>query len=139
MITIKQVDVECIDVFWDDVRDWIQKAADQSNGRHTIISTYRLLKENKMTLFVVLKNQILKAAYVVQRVVYPNLNTLCILFCGGSEILKNMKQLETFFCQYAKENNCARLEIIGRKGWIKAIKKDKLKLQHTGYFYEMVT
>ncbi len=92
-----------------------------------------------MTLFVVFKKEILKAAIVVQRVVYPNLNTLCMLFCGGSELLKNMKQIQTFFCDHAKENNCARLEIIGRKGWIKAIKKDKLKLQHTGYFYEMVT
>ena len=139
MITIKQVDVECIDVFWNDVKNWIQNATDQSNGRHTIVSTYRLLKEEKMTMFLICKKEIIKAAYVVTKVIYPNKNMLCILFCGGSEIIKNLNKIEDFFIQYARDNNCMGLEIIGRKGWVKAFKNSKTKTKHTGYFYEMAT
>ena len=139
MIEIKKVDVECIDVFWDDVKNWIQNATDQSNGRHTIVSTYRLLKEEQMTMFLILKKKIIKGAYVVTKVIYPNINVLCILFWGGSEIINNLTKIEDFFIQYAKNINCSGLEIIGRKGWVKAFKNAKTKTKHTGFFYEMAT
>ena len=79
------------------------------------------------------------AVYVVQKVYYPAKTVLCILFCGGSKVIKNIKQIENFFIPYAKKQECSGLEIIGRKGWGRAIKKNGLKFKQTGYFYEVVT
>ena len=136
---IKQVSIECIDVFWNEVKNWIQKVVIQSNGRHTLDTTYKLLKEGTMTMFLVLKANKICAVYVVQKVYYPAKVVLGILFCGGSKIIKNVKPIEKFFINYAKDNLCSGLEIIGRKGWDKIIKNNKLLFKTTGYFYEVVT
>ena len=71
------------------------------------------------------------------KVSYPAKTVLGILFCGGSMVLKNIKEIEKYFMKYAKELNCSDLEIIGRKGWGRAIRKNSLKFKQTGYFYEV--
>ncbi len=139
MIEIKQVDIECVDVFWDKVKNWVYKVVVQSNGRHTLDSTYKLLKQGTMTMFLITNKKKLCAVYVVQKVYYPAKIVLGILFCGGSKVIKEVKKIEKFFLNYAKEQKCDGLEIIGRKGWDKVIKKNNLEFKRTGFFYEVVT
>ena len=139
MIEIKQVDIECVDVFWDKVKNWVYKVVVQSNGRHTLDSTYKLLKQGTMTMFLIMDKKKLCAVYVVQKVYYPAKIVLGILFCGGSKVIKEVKKIEKFFLNYAKEQKCDGLEIIGRKGWDKVIKKNNLEFKRTGFFYEVVT
>ena len=139
MIEIKQVDIECVDVFWDKVKNWVYKVVVQSNGRHTLDSTYKLLKQGTMTMFLITDKKKLCAVYVVQKVYYPAKIVLGILFCGGSKVIKEIKKIEKFFLNYAKEQKCDGLEIIGRKGWDKVIKKNNLEFKRTGFFYEVVT
>ena len=139
MIEIKQVDIECVDVFWDKVKNWVYKVVVQSNGRHTLDSTYKLLKQGTMTMFLITYKKKLCAVYVVQKVYYPAKIVLGILFCGGSKVIKEVKKIEKFFLNYAKEQKCDGLEIIGRKGWDKVIKKNNLEFKRTGFFYEVVT
>ena len=139
MIEIKQVDIECVDVFWDKVKNWVYKVVVQSNGRHTLDSTYKLLKQGTMTMFLIIDKKKLCAVYVVQKVYYPAKIVLGILFCGGSKVIKEVKKIEKFFLNYAKEQKCDGLEIIGRKGWDKVIKKNNLEFKRTGFFYEVVT
>jgi|TARA_Y100001951_G_C11205039_1_gene219437 hypothetical protein len=139
MIEIKQVDIECVDVFWDKVKNWVYKVVVQSNGRHTLDSTYKLLKQGTMTMFLITDKKKLCAVYVVQKVYYPAKIVLGILFCGGSKVIKEVKKIEKFFLNYAKEQKCDGLEIIGRKGWDKVIKKNNLEFKRTGFFYEVVT
>ena len=139
MIEIKQVDIECVDVFWDKVKNWVYKVVVKSNGRHTLDSTYKLLKQGTMTMFLITDKKKLCAVYVVQKVYYPAKIVLGILFCGGSKVIKEVKKIEKFFLNYAKEQKCDGLEIIGRKGWDKVIKKNNLEFKRTGFFYEVVT
>jgi hypothetical protein len=140
MMEIKQIDRDCVDVFWDKkVKNWIQSVLKQSKGRHTLESTLRLLREGKMTMFLITVNKVITAVYIVQKVFYPAATVLGILFCGGTKVLKHLKKIESFFINYAKQNECDGLEIIGRKGWAKAIKQNSLNFKHTGYFYEMAT
>jgi hypothetical protein len=54
---IKQVDIECVDVFWDKVKYWIERATIQSNGRHNLDTTYSLLKSGTMKMFLVVVNK----------------------------------------------------------------------------------
>jgi len=108
-----------------------------NNLRAGIQSTYELLKSGSMTMFLIYTQKVLSAVYVVQKVYYPAKTVLGILFCGGSMILKNIKKIEEYFMKYARELNCSNLEIIGRKGWGRAIRKNSLKFKQTGYFYEV--
>ena len=41
---------------------------------------------------------------MLQKVYYPAKVVLGILFCGGSKIIKNVKPIEKFFINYAKDN-----------------------------------
>jgi hypothetical protein len=136
---IKKVDVECIDVFWDKVKNWVELAVIQSNGRHTMQTTYELLKKGNMEMFLIVVNKAICAVYVVQKLFYPAKQILVILFCGGSKVIENIGKIENFFIDYAKKKECQGLEIIGRKGWGRAIKKNSLKFKETGCFYEVAT
>ena len=50
---VKQVSVECVDVFWDKVKSWIERVVKQTNGRHTLETTYNLSKQGTMTMFLI--------------------------------------------------------------------------------------
>tara|TARA_Y100000114_G_scaffold120399_1_gene115350 strand:+ start:873 stop:1292 length:420 start_codon:yes stop_codon:yes gene_type:complete len=139
MVQIKQVNKESIDVYWDKVKNWILKVVKQSNGRHTLNTTYELLKKGTMTMFLIEEQNKLCAVYVVQKVYYPAKIVLGILFCGGSKVIENVKKIENFFINFAKKNNCEDLEIVGRKGWDKVITDNNLQFRKTGFFYEMAT
>ena len=53
MMQIRQVDKESVDVYWDKVKNWIHKVVKQSHGRHSLFTTYELLKKGTMTMFLV--------------------------------------------------------------------------------------
>ena len=103
MMQIRQVDKESVDVYWDKVKNWIHKVVKQSHGRHSLFTTYELLKKGTMTMFLVEEKNKLCAVYVVQTIYYPAKIVLGILFCGGSKIIKNVKQIENFFIKFAKK------------------------------------
>ena len=94
---IKKIDVECVDVFWDKVEHWIESATKQSKGRHTLVSTRKLLLSGNMEMFLVLVNKAICAVYVVQKTFYPAKSVLSILFCGGSKVIKNIKKMGFIF------------------------------------------
>ena len=61
-----------------------------------------------------------------------------IIFCGGKEVIRHIKKIETFFKKQAIANGCKGLEIIGRKGWDRIIKNTpNLEFKAKGIFYEM--
>ena len=90
MMEIKKVDVECIDVFWDKVKNWVKACTIQSQGRHTLSSTYKLLKKGSMEMFLIVVNKAIAAVYVVQKTFYPAKVVLSILFCGGSKVMDKL-------------------------------------------------
>ena len=90
-------------------------------------------------MFLIVVKRTIWAVYVVQKVFYTAKTVLCILFCGGSKVIRNIKKIENFFIYYAKKQECSSLEIIGRKGWGRAIKKNDLEFKKTGSFYEVTT
>ena len=53
MMQIRQVDKESVDVYWDKVKNWIHKVVKQSHGRHSLFTTYELLKKGTITMFLV--------------------------------------------------------------------------------------
>ena len=136
---VKQISQECIDIFWTtEVKGWIQKVVEQTGGRHTLQTTYRLLKEGVMTMFLIFHNSKVSAVVVTQVMIYPAKKTLAFLFIGGNKVVNYLKKIENFFIQYAKSINIDLIECYGRKGWIKVLKQQKQKMKLTGYAYEII-
>ena len=102
MMEIKQVDIECIDVFWDRVKGWIEKVVRQTNGRHTVESTYNLLKQGTMTMFLITHKKKITAVVVTQKVYYPAKVVLGFLFIGGKKVCRYLKEIEDYFIKYAQ-------------------------------------
>ncbi len=134
---VKQVSVECVDVFWDKVKSWIERVVKQTNGRHTLETTYNLLKQGTMTMFLITHKKKITAVVVTQKVYYPARNALGFLFIGGSQVCKHLKKIEEFFIEYARSLNLDIIECLGRKGWMKVLKEQKQTMKLTGYAYEI--
>ena len=135
---IKQISQECIDIFWTpQVKGWIQKVVEQTGGRHTLQTTYRLLKEGVMTMFLIIHGKKISGVVVTQVMQYPAKKTLAFLFIGGEKIVKHLKKVENFFIEYARKKQLDTIECFGRKGWIKVLKQQKQKMKLTGYAYEI--
>ena len=137
MMEIKQVDIDCIDVFWDGVKGWIEKVVRQTNGRHTVETTYRRLKQGIMTMFLVMHNKKVTAVIVTQVVIYPAKNVLGFLFIGGKKVCNYLKEIEDYFIKYTRSLGLDMIDCCGRKGWIKVLKEQKQTMKLTGYAYEI--
>ena len=103
MIKIKKVQVEDVDSCWEGVRGWISKACDLSNGKHTMETTYCLIKDGTMDLFLVYVHGELKSAYVGQQMYYPAKVIYLLLFIGGGEVIKNLKEIPEYFMLNLKD------------------------------------
>lgn len=137
MIKIEKVDVA---EHWTKASVMLKDAIDLSNGRHTIETTYNNLKKGVMRLYVVYDKAKIKSYFVTQITVYPAKSVYGIIFCGGKEVIRHIKKIETFFKNEAVLNGCRGLEIIGRNGWERIIDNiPSLEFQAKGVFYEMDT
>lgn len=62
-----------------------------------------------------------QAALVSRIETYPSGLKACLLWlCGGSD-LGAMKQTEQVIAGWARRQGCGRIEIVGRRGWLKAL------------------
>ena len=137
MIKIEKVDVA---EHWTKASVMLKDAIDLSNGRHTIETTYNNLKKGVMRLYAVYVKAKIKSYFVTQITVYPAKSVYGIIFCGGKEVIRHIKKIETFFKNEAVLNGCGGLEIIGRNGWERIIDNiPSLEFQAKGVFYEMDT
>tara|TARA_R100000664_G_C2756508_1_gene144416 strand:- start:1043 stop:1459 length:417 start_codon:yes stop_codon:yes gene_type:complete len=136
---IKQVSVECVDVFWDKVKGWLKGLLEDTDGRHTLETTYNLLKQGTMTMFLITHDKKITAVVVTQKVYYPAKEVLCFLFVGGTKVCRYLKQIEDFMKEYARSLGLDTVECFGRKGWMKVMKKQKMTMKLSGYTYEFFT
>lgn len=135
MINIMTLNVED---YWDSAEVMLKDAIEMSNGRHTLQSTYEKLKSGVMNLYGVFWGDMLLSYFVTTKVIYPAKTVLCILFCGGENVIPHIKKIEDFFKREAITGGCRGVEIIGRKGWAKVLRNNpELDFVEKGVFYEM--
>ncbi len=113
------VDPARIDKIWPHVSMLILAAMVRCNSR-SYRSIENALHSGGALLWIVWDGERVKAAAVTE-VVNSNGELICmIVACGGKDRkswLRYIADLE----QYAKDMKCARMQIIGRKGWIRLL------------------
>ena len=123
---MKVVPVEPIgvDLFWDKIEPLIKKAVAYSGGRHTVDTTKYLCKTGVMQLWIVFKTvKDIEAIIVTQKAIYPAKTYLTVVLCGGKNMAKWAGEGINTITDYAKNNNCHGVEVIGRPGWRKIFNK----------------
>jgi hypothetical protein len=68
---------------------------------------------------------------VTEIIEHPNFNELLMRMVIGKQFNKFLLETETQFQEFAKENNCKRLVLYGRKGWLRVLNKINWKEGYT--------
>jgi len=115
---ITQVPVEDLEFIWSQVKPQIEKALDGSYSSYDILE---YIKQNRMQLWISWNDGI-EASFVTEVCDYPQLRVLRWVLAGGSNMESWLDLVTSKVEDWAKKNNCQRLEIVGRKGWTKVLR-----------------
>jgi hypothetical protein len=115
---ITQVPVEDLEFIWSQVKPQIEKALDGSYSSYDILE---YIKQNRMQLWISWNDGI-EASFVTEVCDYPQLRVLRWVLAGGSNMESWLDLVTSKVEDWAKRNNCQRLEIVGRKGWTKVLR-----------------
>src|SRR6056300_1850383 len=114
---ITQVPVEDLEFIWLQVKPQIEKALDGSYSSYDILE---YIKQNRMQLWISWNDGI-EASFVTEVCDYPQLRVMRWVLAGGSNMESWLDLVTSKVEDWAKKNNCQRLEIVGRKGWTKVL------------------
>jgi len=115
---ITQVPVEDLEFIWSQVKPQIEKALDGSYSSYDILE---YIKQNRMQLWISWNDGI-EASFVTEVCDYPQMRVMRWVLAGGSNMESWLDLVTSKVEDWAKRNNCQRLEIVGRKGWTKVLR-----------------
>ena len=97
-------------------RKHIQAAIDKTDGKWSIEDVEERLKAQTAQLFLTDKS-----AAVLWVDKYPQRSALTVAFGGGelNDILSHIPEIK----EYARQLKCDQVDVYGRPGWVKALKK----------------
>ena len=73
------------------------------------------------------KTNVVESAIVTEIVDYPRLRSCRYFLAGGTNMKVWFNPMKEQIEQWALINNCQRIELVGRKGWVKWLKDYKQK------------
>lgn len=109
--------------FWPDVENKVKDALKNDGGRMTTSDIKRFIEQEIMQLWAVHDGEIL-ATMVTQIVVYPRLKALRVLTLSGEGMDEWLDIVLDTLQGYGKEKGANVIEMIGREGWGKRLKKE---------------
>lgn len=100
-----------------DVQGWIEAALQRSGATHDIADVAAMIESGEARLF-----QGRQAALVAVIEDHPTGLALCLWLAGGDqdELINDLRPKAE---SWGRESGCDRSMIMGRRGWIKALKR----------------
>lgn len=115
-MNLRLIESHKIDAFWDKIEDRIRSSLEVDNeyyaSPHEIHSSL-LLGERQ--LWIANEESDKNTIFVTKILLLNYRKTFIFEICEGGEI--NWEQLLTQFIDYAQEQGCTKLMIMGRRGW----------------------
>lgn len=115
----------------------LQKSELWTRGRSTVDDILRFLFNGHMQLWIVFspEEQVIYGHVITEVKQYPQCKMLVIQYCAGEE--NHMQYCEDrmyeLLDKFAKDTECAGIELIGRPGWSKHVKKRGYEIQSVMY------
>jgi len=128
MLEEVKVKVEDIDLVWPVVLPMLQRAIDFNDGDFDGNHVFERLMEDTMQLFIGYNTDDIIYAAVTELIPYQHNKALRIVLMGGKQI--NSWVDTKIFEKFGKLEGCNRIEIVGRKGWVKKLESRGYKQTH---------
>lgn len=128
MLEEVKVKVEDIDLVWPVVLPMLQRAIDLNDGDFDGNHVFERLMEDTMQLFIGYNTDDIIYAAVTELIPYQHNKALRIVLMGGKQI--NSWVDTKIFEKFGKLEGCNRIEIVGRKGWVKKLESRGYKQTH---------
>lgn len=129
-VEISPVRIEQIPLIWHIAEPMLQKAVDYSDGELTTQDIYNTLLNGERALWVVFKDND-PIASITTRIVecQTGLKICCIDYAGGHSF-KDWDAFTDYIEPYYASLGCTKMEIAGRKGWLRLHTAKDFKLKY---------
>lgn len=132
-----KINSNTIEVTWPYVKDLVQKPLDRSLGESNLQDVYNSLIHGQLILWIAVNEEEGIMGVMITQVVHHPQYKLLLIYLVGSKPHTINKWLDWSWqrgsplLEYAKENNCKRIEAYVRSGWLKFLKKHGFKKCNT--------
>lgn len=109
-----------LDLVWDDVKDYLQTALDRGLKTHTLHDIYLECASGRLVLWVISGVDKAYGACVATIMQWPQMKTCLVRWCSGVEFKHWIMALLSRIRAWAIMNEAPIVEVIGRRGWVKA-------------------
>jgi len=132
-----KINSNAIAITWPYVKDLVQKPIDRTLGERNVDDIYYSLIHEQLTLWVAVdKEDGIIGIMITQILFHPQYKVLALPLIGAKPHTINRWFFKSWekdspLLQYARENNCKRIEGYARDGWLKMIEKIGFKKYNT--------
>ena len=133
MIELVRLSAKDAVYYWDAVTPLIIKGLKRTDGEYSLKDYQDYIESQYWDLWIAvnLDTKEIQGVAVTEIIEYPNFNELLMRMVIGKQFNKFLLETETQFQEFAKENNCKRLVLYGRKGWLRVLNKINWKEGYT--------
>jgi hypothetical protein len=133
MIELVRLSAKDAVYYWDAVTPLIIKGLKRTDGEYSLKDYQDYIESQYWDLWIAvnLDTKEIQGVAVTEVVEHPNFNELLMRMVTGKHFNKFLLETETQFQEFAKENNCKRLVLYGRKGWLRVLNKINWKEGYT--------
>ena len=133
MIELVRLSAKDAVYYWDAVTPLIIKGLKRSDGEYSLKDYQDYIESQYWDLWIAvnLNTKEIQGVAVTEIIEHPNFNELLMRMVIGKQFNKFLLETETQFQEFAKENNCKRLVLYGRKGWLRVLNKINWKEGYT--------
>jgi len=111
-----------IEAIWPIVAPLLAPAVALSEGRYDMEAVRASLGERHSLLWVVYaEDKLIVAAFTTREARYPCATFLSVDFLGGEQMNDWVSAVDTVLSKYKTDAGLAGVEMVGRKGWTKAL------------------
>jgi hypothetical protein len=133
MIELVRLSAKDAVYYWDAVTPLIIKGLERTDGEYSLKDYQDYIESQYWDLWIAvnLNTKEIQGVAVTEIIEHPNFNELLMRMVIGKQFNKFLLETETQFQEFAKENNCKRLVLYGRKGWLRVLNKINWKEGYT--------
>jgi len=117
MYKVSLVPANAVTKVWDKIEELVDKVIPYTYGRMIAADVLHNLIINHYHLWIIEKEDTIKAIAITEFMKYPRKTVLLINFISGDKLSEWIEELDRVLVKFSKETGCDFLEACGRAGW----------------------
>jgi hypothetical protein len=120
---VSLIPIDHVHRVWSQVGPILKRAIETSNGRYTDHDVFNLCMQGRQQLWVMFEDDVIHAAATTSVTDYPQRRALTGVFVAGNRMKEWNEPFVDMLERFAKDVGCDLVEMTGRIGWTKFMKK----------------